>query len=183
MTLRTQTKLEIQSAIDAHAEPRVPRSGIGLVLSHNGTRKTLVNAAGVTKVGRYYYDRMNEAPPSRFDFAQEPQRAGRSLTIRLLDGTRKAVSRFNPDTTGPEPNRFEGKVLILASVHDTFPTPTRSTTLWISVDDFATTQKLKREVCLGGGAADLPVSCEYMDKELLRTRLRPWTRRAVFSAG
>ena len=33
------------------------------------------------------------------------------------------VSRFNADTKGPAPNRCEGKVLILASIHDTFPTP------------------------------------------------------------
>lgn len=46
-----------------------------------------------------------------------------------LDG---AVSRCNADTSGPPPCRSEGKVLILASVHDTFPRPSRCATLWIS---------------------------------------------------
>ena len=70
------------------------------------------------------------------------------------------ISRFNASTEGPDANRSEGKVLILASVHDTFDKPVNASTLWISVDDFATAQRLKRDVCLAGGAADLPVSCE-----------------------
>lgn len=72
----------------------------------------------------------------------------------------KQISRYNADTHGPDANRSEGKVLILASVHDTFPKPIKASTLWLSVDDFSTAQKLKRDVCLAGGAADLPVSCE-----------------------
>ena len=75
------------------------------------------------------------------------------------------VSRFNASTEGPDANRSEGKVLILASVHDTFAKPATASTLWISVDDFATAQRLKREVCLAGGAKDLPMSCEYMDRD------------------
>ena len=80
----------------------------------------------------------------------------------------KAVSRYNADTAGPDPNRSEGKVLILATVHDTFPKPKRTSTLWLSVPDFATAQRLKRDVCLGGGASDLPTSCEYMDRDSVR---------------
>ena len=34
-------------------------------------------------------------PPKTFDFAQVPQRKGRSLTIDLLDGSKKIVSRFD----------------------------------------------------------------------------------------
>jgi D-lactate dehydrogenase len=75
------------------------------------------------------------------------------------------VARYNASTCGPEPNRSEGKVLILASVHDTFPKPARPSTLWLSVPDLATAQQLKRDVCLGGGPAQLPTSCEYMDRD------------------
>ena len=84
----------------------------------------------------------------------------------------KEISRYNADTHGPDANRSEGKVLILASVHDTFPKPVKASTLWLSVDDFATAQKLKREVCLAGGAADLPVSCEVRAPRVER-ELRP----------
>ena len=59
-------------------------------------------------------------------------------------------------------------MLILASVHDTFPKPQASHTLWVGVDDFDTAQAFKREVCLGGGAADLPASVEYMDGSSVR---------------
>ncbi|KAL1507651.1 hypothetical protein AB1Y20_007268 [Prymnesium parvum] len=79
----------------------------------------------------------------------------------------KAVARFNASTAGPPPNRSEGKVLILASVHDTFPSPRASEVLWISLRDLAAAQQLKRHVCLSGGARDLPTSCEYMDKDAL----------------
>jgi hypothetical protein len=75
----------------------VPRSGIGLVLPHGRQRKVLVSPAGqLTAAGKHYYERTDQTPPSRFDFTQEPQRAGRSLMIQLLDGSRKAVSRFDP---------------------------------------------------------------------------------------
>jgi D-lactate dehydrogenase (quinone) len=70
------------------------------------------------------------------------------------------VARWNADVRGPEPVRSEGKVLVLASVHDTFPKPVAAKALWVSVDSLATAAALKRAVCLGGGAGDLPVSCE-----------------------
>jgi len=50
-------------------------------------------------------------------------------------------------------------------VHDTFEKPKSSNLLWISVPDFSTAQRLKKDVCLSGGAADLPTSCEYMDRD------------------
>ena len=90
-------------------------------------------------------------------------------SVCACDGRRgKQVARCNADVSGPAPNRSEGKVLILASVHDTFPKPKSASTMWISVKDFATAQRLKRDVCLAGGASDLPVSVEYMDKDAVR---------------
>ena len=96
MSLRRQTKEQIIASIEGGAQPRVPRSGIGLVLPNGRQRKVLVNQAGqLTPAGSYYYERTNQTPPGRFDFRQAPQRAGRSLMIKLLDGSKKAVSRFD----------------------------------------------------------------------------------------
>jgi len=75
-----------------------------------------------------------------------------------------SVSRFNADTEGEDPNRSEGKVLILATVHDTFPKAEISKTFWISFADLDTALAFRREVCLDN-AADLPVSVEYMDRD------------------
>lgn len=74
------------------------------------------------------------------------------------------VSRFNADTKGLDCNRSEGKVLILATVHDTFKSPSRSKSYWLSFEDLATTVKFKTEVCLDN-PADLPMSIEYMDRD------------------
>ena len=74
------------------------------------------------------------------------------------------ISRYNADTSGCDCNRSEGKVLILASVHDTFPKPTTSKTYWVSLDSLETTLQFRRQVCLDN-PADLPVSMEYMDRD------------------
>ena len=96
MTLRRQTKQDLDNAIAAGAQPRVPRSGLGLILPHLKQRRVLVNQAGtLTPAGKLFYEKTNTEPPASFDFAQEPQRAGRSLMISLLDGSKKAVSRFD----------------------------------------------------------------------------------------
>ena len=74
------------------------------------------------------------------------------------------ISRYNADTSGCDCNRSEGKVLILASVHDTFPRPSQSKTFWISFDSLATTLKFRQQVCLDN-PKDMPVSIEYMDRD------------------
>jgi D-lactate dehydrogenase len=74
------------------------------------------------------------------------------------------LSRFNADTRGPDPNRSEGKVVILATVHDTFPKPQQTKTFWVSMDSLETALAFRREVCLDN-AQDLPVSVEYMDRD------------------
>ena len=74
------------------------------------------------------------------------------------------VSRYNADTAGEDCNRSEGKVVILATVHDTFPAPERKRVFWVSFPDFETALKFRREVCLNN-PKDLPVSCEYMDRD------------------
>jgi D-lactate dehydrogenase (quinone) len=74
------------------------------------------------------------------------------------------VARCNADTTGIDPCRSEGKVFILASVHDTFAEPSRKVTYWITCSDMHTAQTLRTEVLLDN-PEDLPVSCEYMDRD------------------
>ena len=74
------------------------------------------------------------------------------------------VSRFNADTKGIFPNRSEGKVIILASVHDTFAAPNTARTFWISFDSLDTALDFRRQVCLHT-AQDLPIILEYMDKD------------------
>lgn len=74
------------------------------------------------------------------------------------------VSRYNADTRGPELNRSEGKVVILATVHDTFAKPTKTKTFWLSFDSLETALAFRREVCLDN-PKDLPISVEYMDRD------------------
>jgi len=76
----------------------------------------------------------------------------------------KDVSRHNSDTTGEDCNRSEGKVLILATVHDTFQAPSKKRMFWVSFPDMETTAAFRREVCLDN-PADLPISCEYLDRD------------------
>ena len=74
------------------------------------------------------------------------------------------VSRYNADTTGEDCNRSEGKVVILATVHDTFPVPTTKRVFWVSFPDLETTLAFRREVCLNN-PTDMPISCEYLDRD------------------
>ena len=74
------------------------------------------------------------------------------------------VSRYNANCAGLECNRSEGKVLILATVHDTFPRPIVSITFWVSFDSLETALQFRREVCLAN-PDDLPVSMEYMNRD------------------
>jgi D-lactate dehydrogenase len=74
------------------------------------------------------------------------------------------VSRYNANCAGTECNRSEGKVLILATVHDTFQKPLSTRTFWISFNDLQTALDFRRDVCLDN-ADDLPLSVEYMDRD------------------
>lgn len=74
------------------------------------------------------------------------------------------VSRYNADTKGCECNRSEGKVLILASVHDTFEAPAKDKTYWLSFADLDTALTFRSKVCLDN-PQDVPVSIEYMDRD------------------
>lgn len=95
-------------------------------------------------------------------YGNEPA-SDRDYKNRLCQDNDKP-SRYNADTSGCDCNRSEGKVLILASVHDTFPRPSQTKTFWVSFDSLETTLQFRRQVCLDN-PNDLPVSLEYMDRD------------------
>jgi len=74
------------------------------------------------------------------------------------------VSRFNADTAGPDCCRSEGKVLILATVHDTYPLPTKTETISVSCKDYQTAHELKWAVALKSSTC-MSKSCEYFNRE------------------
>jgi len=74
------------------------------------------------------------------------------------------VSRYNADTTGPDCVRSEGKVMILASIHDTYTMPQQTKTMWVACKDFAVAQQLKKAVYLAN-PDNLPSCVEYMDRD------------------
>eukprot|EP00957_Ditylum_brightwellii_P211393 15366125-Ditylum_brightwellii.AAC.1 len=74
------------------------------------------------------------------------------------------ISRFNADTKGRDCNRSEGKVLILATVHDTFPKPAQSKSFMVSFSSLELALRFRRNVCLNN-SIDLPISAEYMDRD------------------
>mmetsp|Transcript_4244 Transcript_4244/g.9804 ORF Transcript_4244/g.9804 Transcript_4244/m.9804 type:complete len:635 (+) Transcript_4244:2-1906(+) len=74
------------------------------------------------------------------------------------------VSRYCADVAGEDCNRSEGKVLILATVHDTFPLPQESKFVWIACKDFATANLIKRKVALSSPSC-LPKQFEYMGRD------------------
>mmetsp|Transcript_114751 Transcript_114751/g.335550 ORF Transcript_114751/g.335550 Transcript_114751/m.335550 type:complete len:691 (-) Transcript_114751:42-2114(-) len=82
--------------------------------------------------------------------------------IIQIDGK---VARYNADTYGIDPNRSEGKVMILATIHDTWPIPPKAKTVWVSVKDLATAHALKHQVCLSS-TGTMSRSCEYFNREI-----------------
>lgn len=83
---------------------------------------------------------------------------------RLCQCNSSDVSRYNADTRGPDCCRSEGKVIVLATVHDTFPKPKFTKSYWLSFDSLDTALKFRKDVCLNN-PKDMPVSCEYMDRD------------------
>ena len=54
-------------------------------------------------------------------------------------------------------------MLILASLHDTFPQPHSVKTVWVTCRHYEDAAALRREVILAS-PGDLPISAEYMDR-------------------
>lgn len=84
-----------------------------------------------------------------------------SETVRQID---EKVARYNADTTGIDCCRSEGKVMILATLHDTFQVPKSTRWVWVSCSDLDLCHEVKKEVALKG-ANTMAKSCEYMNKE------------------
>ena len=79
--------------------------------------------------------------------------------------TSNQVNRYNADTTSvSHVNRSEGKVFVLATVHDTFESPTQKLTYWISFDTLETAYQFRQQVALDN-PRDLPMSMEYMNDD------------------
>lgn len=126
-------------------------------LQHDGIIRTLDKYVSSIKAG--HHSRMKQ---SNKTYGQKPA-SDMNYKERLCQIDKK-VNRYNADTNGAECNRSEGKVLILASVHDTFPKPTATKTFWMSFDSFKTALEFRRRVCLDN-PHDVPISMEYMDRD------------------
>lgn len=99
----------------------------------------------------------------RYSSTKDKKASDDKYAERLCD-CNDEVSRYNSDTRGPDVVRSEGKVVILATVHDTFPKPTSTKTYWLSFDSLETALAFRRQVCLDN-PEDIPMSCEYMDRD------------------
>jgi D-lactate dehydrogenase (quinone) len=83
---------------------------------------------------------------------------------RLTQLSDTAVNRSNADTHGPDCCRCEGKVIVLATVHDTFPMPQSTKTFWVSFNSLTTAQQFREHVALDN-AEDVPITLEYLNKD------------------
>ena len=92
--IREAVKRHVDAAIQREEPPKAPRTGVGLVVAVPGRRRvTIVSGKGVvTPAGEYYYEKTGQEAPRNFDYAQRPVRKGYRETIKLLDGTSRAVS-------------------------------------------------------------------------------------------
>jgi len=86
------------------------------------------------------------------------------ITNKSFSPNKIQISRYNADTSGIDVNRSEGKVFILATVHDTFPSPQQKQTYWISFDTLQTAYDFRKQVALHN-KHDLPVTMEYMNDD------------------
>lgn len=67
-----------------------------------------------------------------------------------------------------EASRCEGKVMILGTVHQTFPQAEKKEVYWVSADKFEDISALRTNVALGDASGKtLPNSCEYMNKDTI----------------
>ena len=129
------------------------------------TEEELLRMIEEGAVGRPASSSSSSSSSSSFPPASDAVRYCQDLCDHSQEQETK-VSRFNADTRGIDPVRSEGKVLILASVHDTFPVPRAVRNVWVSCDSLETAQKLKKKVMLVN-PIDLPISCEYMNKDTM----------------
>ena len=92
-------KAVLDQALREGAQPTAPRSGIGLVLkTRTGRFRQLVDKKGnLSSAGKYFYEKAGLPPPGNFDYQQDATRKGRSQYIKLMDGSKKKVSTWEPN--------------------------------------------------------------------------------------
>ena len=96
--VRPQVKAAIDQAVLTGAQPTAPRNGVGLVLKTPiGRFGQLVDKKGLTSAGKYFYEQTGLPLPASFDFQQDATRKGRSQYIKLMDGSKKKVSTWDPN--------------------------------------------------------------------------------------
>jgi hypothetical protein len=87
---RRDAKLFLDKVIVDNIQPQTPLSGIGLYVASDRKRVLLINQKGdLTLNGKYYYNKLNQEPPSILNLSQIPFRKGRSLAINTLDGKKE----------------------------------------------------------------------------------------------
>jgi D-lactate dehydrogenase len=134
----------------------------GVFTSHKGLDGVIPKLDSYVESIPYEQDNRSAMKKSNNTYGKDPSHDHKyKENLCTVDNS---VSRFNADTKGLECNRSEGKVLILATVHNTFKSPPRAKSFWLSFSDLDTTIKFKTEVCLDN-PADLPISIEYMDRD------------------
>lgn len=112
--------------------------------------------------GRYVMERGDK---DMYFTTNDCRRAASDTTYaRKLCELSNAVNRSNADTHGPDCCRSEGKVILLATVHDTFPKPQGTKTFWISFDSLDTARRFRETVALDN-PQDVPISMEYLDRD------------------
>ena len=62
-----------------------------------GRFRQLVDKKGLTSAGKYFYEQTGIPTPGPFDYQQDAARKGRSQYIKLMDGSQKKVSTWDPN--------------------------------------------------------------------------------------
>lgn len=127
----------------------------------------VVNTLGLKDGGDpvKFLDGREQLSPADLDAKAAGNCSWPSYSSVVLDCEQPKVSRYNADTTGIDCCRSEGKVLILATMHDTYEIPSESQVVWVACKDLATAHELKRQVALKSKSC-MAKTCEYMNREV-----------------
>lgn len=101
------------------------------------TDPEVVNTLGLKDGGDpvKFLDGREQLSPADLDAKAAGNCSWPSYSSVVLDCEQPKVSRYNADTTGIDCCRSEGKVLILATMHDTYEIPSESQVVWVACKD------------------------------------------------